>query len=429
MKILVVGSGGREHALAWKLKQSPLAEIVYVAPGNAGTAMEPGIENIDIAADDIVGLCKFAKDSSIDMTVVGPEVPLVLGITDLFNTEGLLCLGPNKAAAQLEGSKSFTKDFLARHKIPTADYQAFTDISAALAYIDKVGAPIVIKADGLAAGKGVVVAMTVNEAHQAVQAMLGDNAFGEASQQIVIEEFLLGEEVSFIVMCDGNTILPMASSQDHKARDNADKGPNTGGMGAVSPAPLMSSILHNRIMDEVIYPTIKGLEKEGIEYLGFLYAGLMVTPEGEPKVIEFNCRFGDPETQPILYRLNSDFADLCHAALNKELHSRRADWKPETAIGVVMASGGYPEAYDKGFEIHGLNKQQDNTKVFHAGTKQDAQSIVTNGGRILCVVATAQTAEQAQAQAYARVKEISWDKVYYRDDIGYRAIKKEKIKG
>ena len=428
MKILVVGSGGREHALAWKLKQSPLADIVYVAPGNAGTAMETGVENIDIAADDIHGLCKFAKESAIDMTIIGPEVPLVLGITDLFNSAGLRCFGPNKMAAQLEGSKSFTKEFLARHKIPTADYQSFTEIEPALRYLDKVGAPIVIKADGLAAGKGVIVAMDLSEAKQAVNSMLGENVFGQASQKIVIEEFLEGEEVSFIVMADGQTILPMASSQDHKARDNGDLGPNTGGMGAVSPAPLMNNILHNRIMDEVISPTLKGLENDGIEYIGFLYAGLMVTADGTPKVIEFNCRFGDPETQPIMYRLNTDLADLCDAALNKELHMRSADWNPETAIGIVMASGGYPESYEKGFAIHGLNKNKDNTKVFHAGTKLDGNDIVTNGGRILCVVSSAETAQDAQTQAYERVKEISWDKVYYRDDIGYRAINREKVK-
>lgn len=425
MKILVIGSGGREHALAWKLKQSPLAEIVYVAPGNAGTAMEDGVENIAIDATDIDALSEFAKDKNIDMTIVGPEVPLVLGITDLFNSQGLRCFGPNKIAAQLEGSKSFTKEFLARHKIPTADYASFTEQQAALDYLEKVGAPIVIKADGLAAGKGVVVAMNMQEAKQAVHSMLSDSAFGQAGQKIVIEEFLAGEEVSFIVMTDGKTILPMATSQDHKARDNGDLGPNTGGMGAVSPAPLMDNILHNRIMDEVIHPTLNGLEKDGIEYVGFLYAGLMVTADGTPKVIEFNCRFGDPETQPILYRLNSDLADLCDAALNKELHLKTADWKPETAIGVVMAAGGYPQAYEKGFVIHGLNQHKNNTKVFHAGTKLENNNIVTNGGRILCVVSSAKTAQEAQSQAYERVKEISWDKVYYRDDIGYRAINRE----
>ena len=428
MKILVIGSGGREHALAWKLKQSPLTEIVYVAPGNAGTAMEVGVENIDIDATDINALCDFAQNNNIDMTIVGPEAPLVLGITDLFTAEGLRCFGPNKMAAQLEGSKSFAKDFLARHKIPTADYASFTDVQAALDYLDKVGAPIVIKADGLAAGKGVVVAMDIQEAKDAVMSMLGGSSFGAASQKIVIEEFLAGEEVSFIVMSDGQTVLPMASSQDHKARDNGDRGPNTGGMGAVSPAPLMNNILHNRIMDEVIRPTLKGLENDGIEYIGFLYAGLMVTADGTPKVIEFNCRFGDPETQPIMYRLNSDLADLCDAALNKELHLRSADWKPQTAIGVVMASGGYPEAYEKGFSIHGLNKHKNNTKVFHAGTKIDGTKIVTNGGRILCVVSSAETAQEAQNTAYERVKEICWDKVYYRDDIGYRAINREKAK-
>lgn len=428
MNILVIGSGGREHALAWKLKQSPLAETVYVAPGNAGTAMEKGVENIEIAADDIEALCDFAKNNAIDLTVVGPEVPLVLGITDLFTAEGLSCFGPNKFAAQLEGSKSYTKDFLARYKIPTAAYESFTDVDEALTYLDQVGAPIVIKADGLAAGKGVVVARTLDQAKYAITSMLSDKQFGDAGNKIVIEEFLEGEEVSFIVMSDGKTILPMASSQDHKARDNNDLGPNTGGMGAVTPAPRMDSILHNRIMDEVIKPTIDGLENDGITYVGFLYAGLMVSADGSPKVIEFNCRFGDPETQPILYRLNSDLADLCQAAMHQELHLKSADWSQDTAIGVVMASGGYPYKYSKGKKIHGLNKHKVNTKVFHAGTRLENEQFVTNGGRVLCVVASGATATEAQVQAYARVKDIHWDEVYYRDDIGYRAIAKEKTK-
>ncbi|MBT8141265.1 MAG: phosphoribosylamine--glycine ligase [Gammaproteobacteria bacterium] len=425
MKILVIGSGGREHALAWKLKQSPRTDIVYVAPGNAGTALEDGVENVEIAADDIQALCDFAKQNTIDLTVVGPEVPLVLGITDLFNANGLRCFGPNQAAAQLEGSKSFTKDFLHRHNIPTADYQSFTQVDEALAYVEQMGAPIVIKADGLAAGKGVIVAMTLDEAKQAVRSMLGEQAFGEASHKIVIEEFLHGEEVSFIVMGDGHTILPMASSQDHKARDNADRGPNTGGMGAVSPAPRMDDELHARILDEIIRPTLQGLEQDGIVYIGFLYAGLMVSPDGSPKVIEFNCRFGDPETQPILYRLNSDLADLCDAALDGNLHLKTANWDSQVAIGVVMASGGYPLSYAKGHQINGLEYVSADCKVFHAGTQQEGDKIVTNGGRVLCVVAKGTSATEAQQKAYQGVKQISWNKVYYRDDIGYRAIARE----
>lgn len=425
MKILVVGSGGREHALAWKLKQSPKADIVYVAPGNAGTAMESSVENVDISATDIEGLLDFAKTEGIDLTVVGPEAPLVLGITDLFEREGLRCFGPSKDAAQLEGSKAFTKDFLARHEIPTAAYESFTDMDAALKYLDKVGAPIVIKADGLAAGKGVVVAMTEAEAQEAVHDMLGNNAFGDASSKIVIEEFLAGEELSFIVMGDGNTILPMATSQDHKARDNGDKGPNTGGMGAISPASNINTVLHNRIMDEVIKPTLKGLEKDGITYVGFLYAGLMIDKDGNPKVLEFNCRFGDPETQPIMYRLNTDLVDLCNAALDEKLHLTSADWNPQTAVGVVMASGGYPLEYKKGYTIDGLLKHKRDTKVFHSGTKRDGNDIQTNGGRVLCVVATGDSAREAQTKAYERVKTIEWQDVYYRDDIAYRAVDRE----
>lgn len=428
MKILVIGSGGREHALAWKLKQSSSTEIVFVAPGNAGTASEEGVENVDIAADDIQGLCDFAKQNNIDLTVVGPEVPLVMGVTDLFESNGLRCFGPNKAAAQLEGSKNFTKEFLARHNIPTADYQSFTEVDDALKYLNKVGAPIVIKADGLAAGKGVVVAHTLDEAKEAVVSMLSGQSFGDASLRIVIEEFLEGEEVSFIVMTDGETILPMATSQDHKARDNGDTGPNTGGMGAVSPAPRMDDALHESIMNCVIKPTLQGLKQDGITYVGFLYAGLMITPDGTPKVIEFNCRFGDPETQPILYRLNSDLADLCNAAMNKKLHLKTADWNPNTAIGVVMAAGGYPGKYKKGLPITGLDKQNPDTKVFHAGTKLVGESIVTSGGRILCVVATGQSASEAQAKAYASVKDIQWENAYYRDDIGHYAIARESTK-
>jgi len=421
MKILVVGSGGREHALAWKLKQSPKADLVYVAPGNAGTAMESGVENVDIEATDINALLEFAKKNAIDLTVVGPEGPLVLGITDIFERAGLRCFGPSKSAARLEGSKTFTKEFLERHNIPTAHYASFTNLDKALDYLATVGAPIVIKADGLAAGKGVVVAHTLKEAQRAVKDMLGDNAFGEASNKIVIEEFLDGEELSFIVMGDGHTILPMASSQDHKARDNGDKGPNTGGMGAISPASNINAVLHTRIMEEVIQPTMKGLEDEGITYVGFLYAGLMIA-----KVLEFNCRFGDPETQPILYRLNSDLVDMCNAALDEELHLTSIDWNPQTAVGVVLASGGYPGEYEKGHPILGLNKHKQNTKVFHSGTKKQGDSVITNGGRVLCVVATGESASEAQTNAYERVNSINWTDVYYRTDIAYRAVDREK---
>jgi len=426
MKILVVGSGGREHALAWKLKQSPLAEIVYVAPGNAGTALESGVENVAIDATDIHALLAFAQQENIDLTVIGPEQPLVLGISDLFAAAGLNCFGPSQAAAQLEGSKTFSKDFLARYKIPTASYASFTDQDKALAYLDDVGTPIVIKADGLAAGKGVVIAHDMPTAKAAVNDMLGEQRFGDAGNKIVIEEFIVGEELSFIVMCDGQNILPMATSQDHKARDNADLGPNTGGMGAVSPASNMNNVLYNRIMDEVIEPTVKGLKQDGIKYLGFLYAGIMVTKDGAPKVLEFNCRFGDPETQPILYRLKSDLLELCNAAMQQQLHTMSPDWNPHTCVGVVMASGGYPFAYDKGLPISGLNKHRSQTKVFHAGTLMQDSDILTNGGRVLCIVASAETATAAQKLAYERVKDIRWDKVYYRSDIAYRSVAREK---
>ena len=430
MKILVVGSGGREHALAWKLKQSPKADIVYVAPGNAGTHLEAGVENVNIAATDITGLLNFAKDNHIDLTVVGPEAPLVLGITDIFEREGLRCFGPSQAASQLEGSKSFTKDFLARHFIPTAKYESFTEVEPAMRYLQQVGAPIVIKADGLAAGKGVVVAHTLAEAQAAVHDMLANNAFGDASNKIVIEEFLAGEELSFIVMGDGHTILPMATSQDHKARDNGDKGPNTGGMGAISPASNITPRLQQRIMDEVITPTLKGLEEDGITYVGFLYAGLMIDDKGNPKVLEFNCRFGDPETQPIMYRLKSDLVEMCLAALNDELHTINAEWDEQSAVGVVLASGGYPFDYTKGYNISGLDPVLDelypDTKVFHSGTQQKDENIVNNGGRVLCVVAKANSATEAQINAYDRVKSIDWQDIYYRTDIAYRAVDREK---
>jgi phosphoribosylamine--glycine ligase len=427
MKVLIIGGGGREHALAWRCTQSPNVEAVYIAPGNAGTALEPLIRNIDISADDIDALADFAKTQAIDLTIVGPEAPLVAGVVDKFQAAGLRCFGPSKAAAQLEGSKSFTKDFLARHHIPTAAYQTFTQTDAAIEYIQKMGAPIVIKADGLAAGKGVIIAQTEQQAIDAVTDMLQGNAFGEAGHRVVVEEFLSGEEASFIVMVDGEHILPLASSQDHKARDDGDQGPNTGGMGAYSPAPVVTSEIHQRAMEEVIIPTVKGLAAEGIPYTGFLYAGLMIAPDGTPKVLEYNCRFGDPETQPIMMRLKSDLAMLCDAAIDGKLDSVQAQWDPRVSLGVVMAAGGYPFDYRKGDVISGLpSTEMEDVKVFHAGTKQSNGQVVTAGGRVLCVVALGDSVSQAQTKAYQTVHAIHWSDVYYRNDIGYRAIAREK---
>ena len=423
MKILIVGSGGREHALAWKARQSTDVEIVYVAPGNAGTALESGIENIDIAASDIPALLDFAKDKQIDLTIIGPEAPLVAGIVDKFNDQGLPCFGPSAAAAQLEGSKSFCKDFMARHNIPTAEYQTFTDTDAAIAYIQQKGAPIVVKADGLAAGKGVIVAETETQAIDAVNDMLAGNRFGEAGHRVVIEEFLAGEEASFIVIADGVNALPMATSQDHKARDNGDTGPNTGGMGAYSPAPLVTPKIHQRVMDEVIKPTLEGMAKDGHPYTGFLYAGLMISPDGSVKVLEYNCRFGDPETQPIMMRLKSDLVALCQAALAQQLDQADSDWDDRAALGVVMAAGGYPDAYHKGDVINGLpTEESDAQKVFHAGTALQDGKIVTAGGRVLCACALGGTIAEAQQKAYQLVNKIHWDNVYYRTDIGFKAI-------
>ncbi len=427
MKVLVVGSGGREHALAWQISQSERVNEVLVAPGNAGTALESGIRNVAVAADDVAGLVALAKNESVDLAVVGPEVPLVLGIVDAFAESGLRCFGPSAAAAQLEGSKAFTKDFLARHKIPTAAYGNFTDIDAAVAYIREQGAPIVVKADGLAAGKGVILAQTEDEAIAAVKDMLAGNSFGGAGHRVVIEEFLSGEEASFIVMVDGEHILPMASSQDHKARDNGDSGPNTGGMGAYSPAPVVMPEMHDRIMREVIEPTVSGMAADGVPYTGFLYAGVMIDAEGVPKVLEYNCRFGDPETQPIMMRLKSDLVDLMEAALDKRLHEVTAEWDERAALGVVLAAGGYPESYRKGDVITGLDVS-DNVagKVFHAGTALDADGrVVTQGGRVLCAVGLGDSVTEAQQQAYALVDQISWDDVYFRTDIGYRAVARE----
>jgi phosphoribosylamine--glycine ligase len=427
MKVLVVGGGGREHALAWQISRSARVDEVLVAPGNAGTAGEPGLRNVAVTADDVTGLVELAKNEGVDLTVVGPEAPLVLGIVDAFAEAGLRCFGPSAAAAQLEGSKAFTKDFLARHNIPTAAYGNFTDIDAATAYIREQGAPIVVKADGLAAGKGVILAQTEEEAIAAVQDMLAGNAFGEAGHRVVVEEFLRGEEASFIVMVDGEHILPMASSQDHKARDNGDQGPNTGGMGAYSPAPVVTPDMHERIMREVIEPTVTGMAADGIPYTGFLYAGVMIDADGVPKVLEYNCRFGDPETQPIMMRLQSDLVELVDAALDQRLHEVSAEWDERAALGVVLAAGGYPDSYRKGDVINGLDAASETAgKVFHAGTANDADgNVVTQGGRVLCAVGLGASVTEAQQQAYALVDKISWDDVYFRTDIGYRAVARE----
>lgn len=427
MKVLVIGGGGREHALAWKIAQSSSVSRVVVAPGNAGTAREPGVRNVAIAAEDIDALLELAKREKIDLTVVGPEAPLVAGIVDRFTAAGLRCFGPTRKAARLEGSKAFTKSFMARHRIPTSDYATFTEIDPALAYIAEQGAPIVVKADGLAAGKGVIVAQTEAEAASAVRDMLQGNAFGEAGNQVVIEEYLDGEEASFIAIVDGQSILPLATSQDHKARDNGDTGPNTGGMGAYSPAPVMTAGIIERTMNEVMRPTVDGMAKDGTPYVGFLYAGLMIAADGTPRVLEFNCRFGDPETQPVLFRLRSDLFALIRAALDGELDRQTTDWDPRTALGVVMAAGGYPTSCRKGDRIDGLpTVPSDTTKVFHAGTTDREGAIVTNGGRVLCVVALGDTTAEAQQAAYDLVRQIHWPGAYYRTDIGYRAVARER---
>ncbi|MBC3382384.1 phosphoribosylamine--glycine ligase [Serratia fonticola] len=426
MNILIIGNGGREHALAWKTAQSPLADKVYVAPGNAGTALESNLTNVDIAPTDIPALVAFAKDNAIDLTIVGPEAPLVIGVVDAFKAAGLKIFGPSQAAAQLEGSKAFTKDFLARHAIPSAAYQNFTEVEPALAYVRSQGAPIVIKADGLAAGKGVIVAMTLQEAEDAIQDMLAGNAFGDAGHRIVIEEFLTGEEASFIVMVDGENVVPMATSQDHKRVGDGDTGPNTGGMGAYSPAPVVTDEIHQRVMDQVIWPTVRGMAAEGNTYVGFLYAGLMIAEDGQPKVIEFNCRFGDPETQPIMLRLRSDLVELCLAGAEGKLDEMTSEWDERPALGVVLAAGGYPADYRQGDVIHGLPQQEDaNGKVFHAGTRMQGNDVVTNGGRVLCVTALGTTVAQAQQLAYQLAEGIQWQNSFCRKDIGYRAIARE----
>jgi phosphoribosylamine--glycine ligase len=426
MKVLVIGGGGREHALAWKIAQSARVEEVIVAPGNAGTAREPGVRNVAVDAEDIDALLQLAQAESVDLTVVGPEAPLVAGVVDRFAAAGLRCFGPDAQSAQLEGSKAFTKAFMARHSIPTAAYAEFTELEPAIGYIRKQGAPIVVKADGLAAGKGVIVAQTIGEAEAAVRDMLQDDAFGAAGRKIVIEEFLTGEEASFIAIVDGDTILPLATSQDHKARDDGDTGPNTGGMGAYSPAPVVTRETHDRIMTEVMDKTVAGMRADGMPYTGFLYAGVMIDESGTPNVLEFNCRFGDPETQPVLFRLQSDLVDLLEAAIDRRLADARVEWDPRVALGVVMAAGGYPLAYDKGDVISGLPATSSgDAKVFHAGTKLADGDVVTSGGRVLCVVALGDTTADAQRAAYELVRQIDWREAYFRTDIGYRAVARE----
>ncbi|ENM3802083.1 phosphoribosylamine--glycine ligase [Vibrio cholerae] len=429
MQVLIIGSGGREHALAWKVAQNPQVDTIYVAPGNAGTALEHKVQNVNIGITDIPALVAFAQDKAIELTIVGPEAPLVIGVVDAFRAAGLPIFGPTQSAAQLEGSKAFTKDFLARHNIPTAAYANFTEIEPALAYVREKGAPIVVKADGLAAGKGVIVAMTQQEAEDAIQDMLAGNAFGSAGSRVVVEEFLDGEEASFIVMVDGENVLPMATSQDHKRVGDADTGPNTGGMGAYSPAPVVTQDVHDRVMREVIYPTVRGMAAEGNTYTGFLYAGLMIDSTGAPKVIEYNCRFGDPETQPIMMRLQSDLVELCQAAIAGKLDQVESKWDPRASIGVVLAAGGYPGDYTKGEVISGLPTQESaGQKVFHAGTETQGDQVVTNGGRVLCATALGNTVLEAQQRAYQLADQIHWNGMFCRRDIGYRAIAREQAK-
>ncbi len=426
MKVLIIGAGGREHALAWKVAQSGKVTQVFVAPGNAGTATEPKVTNVDIGADDIAGLLAFAQRERVALTIVGPEAPLVDGVVDRFRDAGLRIFGPTAKAARLEGSKAFAKDFMARHGIPTARYKAFTTVEPALGFIRELGAPVVVKADGLAAGKGVVVAQSIDEADRAVRDMLAGNAFGEAGHRVVVEEFLAGEEASFICMVDGEHVLALATSQDHKARDDGDIGPNTGGMGAYSPAPVIGPTMHARILREVIEPTVLGLAHEGTPYTGFLYAGLMIGADGAPRVLEYNCRFGDPETQPILFRLRSDFVTLVEAALDGHLHQAHVAWDPRAALGVVLAAEGYPGSVRKGDAISGIPAGTPEAKVFHAGTKLDGDTVVTAGGRVLCAVGLGDSVKQAQQRAYSLVDRISWDGMFCRRDIGHRAIARER---
>ncbi|SPK73114.1 phosphoribosylglycinamide synthetase phosphoribosylamine-glycine ligase [Cupriavidus taiwanensis] len=422
MKVLVVGSGGREHALAWKLAQSPKVQVVYVAPGNGGTALDKRLQNVPLTDPEVIAA--FAEREGVAFTVVGPEAPLAAGIVDIFRAKGLRVFGPTQAAAQLESSKDFAKAFMQRHGIPTAAYQTFADAAQAHAYIDAQGAPIVIKADGLAAGKGVVVAMTLEEAHQAVDMMLDGNKLGDAGARVVIEEFLEGEEASFIVLVDGKNVLALATSQDHKRLLDADVGPNTGGMGAYSPAPVVTPALHARALREIILPTVRGMEKDGIPYTGFLYAGLMIDQDGNPRTLEFNCRMGDPETQPILARLKTDLVDVMEAAVSGKLDSIELDWDRRTALGVVMAAHGYPDDPRKGDAITGIPAETDDSVTFHAGTTLKDGTLLTSGGRVLCVVGLADTVKAAQRAAYAAVEQIRFDGMQYRTDIGYRAIKR-----
>ncbi len=426
MKVMIIGSGGREHALAWKAARSNRVESVLAAPGNAGTALEPGVKNVAVQASDIEALVRLARDEAVGLTIVGPEDPLVRGIKDAFDREGLRCFGPSRAAARLEGSKAFAKEFLHRHRIPTAEHAVFQDLEPARRYIRRRGAPIVVKADGLAAGKGVIVARSEQEALEAAEGMLTGRDFGDAGRTVVVEECLTGEEASFIVMVDGKNILPLATSQDHKARDDGDLGPNTGGMGAYSPAPVVTPEMCDRIMDEVIEPTVRGMAEDGHPYTGFLYAGLMVGADGVPRVLEYNCRFGDPETQPILLRLRSDLAALCSLALDGSLDRVEAEWDERAALGVVMAAGGYPESYRKGDPISGLPRDEaGDLKVFHAGTAPREDRVVTNGGRVLCVTALGGSVGEARRRAYDQAHRISWDGAYFRTDIGHRAVARE----
>jgi phosphoribosylamine---glycine ligase len=428
MNVLIIGSGGREHALAWKCVQSSKVDTVFVAPGNAGSGSESDVQNVALDISNFDALTDFAKENAVGLTIIGPEAPLVDGIVDAFQAQGLACFGPSKGAAQLEGSKAFTKDFLARHKIPSAAYKKFTEVDPALAYIREQGTPIVIKADGLAAGKGVIIAQTQDEAETTIRDMLSGNSFGEAGHRIVVEEFMQGEEASFIALVDGSHALPFATSQDHKARDDGDTGPNTGGMGAYSPAPVVTPEIHDRIMQEVIMPTVNGMAAEGNTYTGFLYAGLMIGEDGTPRVVEYNCRFGDPEAQPIMMRLQSDLVELCQAALAGELDKTSIDFDTRACIGVVLAAGGYPADYAKGMPISGLDADSGSTtcKIFHAGTKAVDDDIVTNGGRVLCATALGENVTQAQERAYQLVEQIHWEAMYYRKDIGYRAVAREK---
>ena len=429
MNVLIVGSGGREHALAWQAARSAQVDRVYVAPGNAGTAGEPGVENVAIPVNDLDALVHFAQERGIGLTIAGPEDPLVNGIVDRFEAAGLACFGPRANAAQLEGSKAFAKDFMARHGIPTAFYGKFTEVEPAVEFIREHGAPIVVKADGLAAGKGVIIAQRAEEAEAAVLDMLAGNAFGEAGHRVVIEEFLEGEEASFIVMADGSNVLPLATSQDHKPVGDGDTGPNTGGMGAYTPAPVVTDALHRRVMDEIIQPTIDGMAADGMPFTGFLYAGLMIDAEGNPKVLEYNVRFGDPETQPILMRLQSDLPELCLAAIEGRLDRQRAQWDPRACLGVVMAADGYPGSYAKGREITGLDSAfPEHVKVFHAGTALSDKGIVTSGGRVLCVCALGRNVTEAQAEAYAACRQIDWPGAFTRSDIGQKAVDREKAR-